>query len=136
MSCSQKDCKYSNDYIPKDLDGAIDFLDCAIDDSTKIDFKNKSEMEAVASFHFGLGLQLRNKWNLWSEQNQLTDYFNSIGIEHPDDMTGIIFRSFHRHLNGRPIDLDSEVERVKEHWTNFEWNSYDSTLDRPAWEIK
>jgi hypothetical protein len=68
--------------------------------------------------HFGLGMQLRNNWGLW-EGSELTKYFNKYGIDHPDDMTDAIFKTFWRHLNNKPLDIEGLAEKYKEYWKNM-----------------
>lgn len=57
-----------------------------------------SEEEFTVNTHFGFGMWIRNNWNLWGG-SRLSIYFNQKGIHHPDDMSGIILVSYHRHLN-------------------------------------
>jgi hypothetical protein len=86
-------------------------------------FLSREDIEAVKAMdendtymlHFGLGMHLRNKWGLWSGSN-LQKYFNSIGISHPDDMTAIVFKSFWRALNNRPLDVEGQVKECQEYW--------------------
>lgn len=76
------------------------------------DFKKKYEADAVASTHHSVGRWIRNEWGLWTG-SQLKDYFINKGLQHPDDMSWIIIRAFHRHLNGLPLDIENEIERIK-----------------------
>lgn len=72
--------------------------------------------EFGVGIHHTLGRQLRNEWGLWSG-GPLKDFFNGIGIYHADDMSGIIFTSYHRHLNGEDLKLDEQVKYYQEYWT-------------------
>lgn len=58
---------------------------------------------------------MRNNWGLWSG-SRLAKYFNEMGIFHPDDMSGIILTSFHRHLNGKDLQLDQQIKYYQEYW--------------------
>ncbi len=115
---SQNDCvKYSDNYIPKDLNDAITYLECTWSDTYKDEFKNKNEDDAVSELHFGTGQAIRNNWGLWGKRkNSLVRYFNRHGIYYPDDISSIILTSFHRKLNNKPIDLDKQIELYKEYW--------------------
>lgn len=75
------------------------------------EFKLKAESDAVASTHHTVGKWIRNEWGLWTG-SQLKDYFVKKGITHPDEMTAVIICAFHRHLNGKPLNIESEIERV------------------------
>lgn len=78
-------------------------------------FAKADEATAIARSHHGIGRTLRNELGLW-EENELTVYFNGLGITHADDMSGILLTSFHRKLNGRIIAIDGQIEEYKEFW--------------------
>jgi hypothetical protein len=83
---------------------------------------NQEENAALGMSHFGLGMWIRNNWDLWATQhtppweNSLSDYFNNIGIKHPNDMSGIILTSYHRHKNGKDIKLEEQVKHYQDFW--------------------
>lgn len=117
IAYSQTNCDYSEDYVPKDLNDALTYLDCKWTEKDKLDFKSKSENDAVVELHFGTGQAIRNNWGLWGKRkNSLVRYFNKNGIYHPDDISSIILTSFHRKLNNKPLDLDKQVESYKDYW--------------------
>ncbi|MEX2235589.1 MAG: DUF6794 domain-containing protein [Cyclobacteriaceae bacterium] len=99
-------------YIPSDVEDCFSQLDQMLDSKDKSEFKNLSEDEAGGRYHMGLGLWMRNNWALW-RGSRLSNYFNKLGIKHPDDMSGIILRSYHRNLNGRDIQLDEQVREYQ-----------------------
>jgi hypothetical protein len=115
--CAQIDCeKYPNQYVPIDLDDALNYLDCIWSESDKDGFKNKLENDAVSELHFGTGMGIRNSWGLWKGDSGIAKYFRDLGINHPDDMSGIILTSFHRHLNKIDIKLDEQIKYYKDYW--------------------
>ncbi|MBR9918070.1 hypothetical protein GYB29_10400 [bacterium] len=117
---SQGDCKdYKENYIPKNLKDAIEFLNCEWSESDKTEFKNKEEDEAVTELHFGTGMGIRNGWELWKGKNRISRFFKSKGITHPDDMSSIILTSFHRDLNNKPIDLEGQISVYQEYWNKL-----------------
>jgi hypothetical protein len=75
----------------------------------------KENADELGEIHFGHGMRLRNELGLWGK-NELTEWFNSIGITHADDMSGIIYTSLHRKLNGKPIDLEGQVKFYQDYW--------------------
>jgi hypothetical protein len=79
------------------------------------DWKKIPEHDAVCGLHFGSGMRMRNDWCLWGK-NKLVEYFNYIGIYHADDMSSIIYTSFHRHLNKKPIKLKDQVKFYQDYW--------------------
>jgi len=100
---------------PKNLTEALDRLDRDLPDSVKEQFKSLPEREAGARVHHSLGRGLRNDWGLWSG-SELRDYFLGIGVGHPDDMSGIIFTSYWRRLNGKPLEVEKQVACYKRYW--------------------
>lgn len=86
-------------------------------------FKNMKEDEATAKAHLGLGMWIRNEWirnRKGESEKPLKKYFNDMGVFHPDDMSGIILTSFHRHLNNKDIKLDEQVRYYKDYWEKLE----------------
>jgi hypothetical protein len=71
--------------------------------------------EDMIEYHFGLGTGLRNSWGLWSGA-PLAKYFNTLGVFHPDDMSGIILKSFWRHLNSKPLEIEKQAAWYKRYW--------------------
>ena len=105
---------------PTNLEEAVKYLinhlqssEGAIDESKH--WASLDEDYAVSSIHMFAGMSLRNKLELWHE-NDLTKWFNSIGIVHPDDISGIIFTSTHRKLNKKDIRLNQQIEFYQDFW--------------------
>ena len=113
--------KYYESYIPENLNDALNYLNCKWSEENKEEFRNENERSAVGKLHHGTGMGIRNAWKLWAEEkNSLVKYFNSIGIDHPDDMSSIILTSFHRQLNNVDINLDTQIEGYKKYWQGVE----------------
>ena len=94
-------------YIPTDLEDCFTALDALLSPEDIQTMKTGSEDDMI-QYHFGLGMWIRNNWGLWGG-SRLAKWFNNIGINHPDDMSGIILHSYWRYLNSRPIELDEQV---------------------------
>jgi hypothetical protein len=58
----------------------------------------------IGAMHLGFGGEIRSSLHLW-EKNDITDYFNSVGITHPDIMSGVVIRGYVAYLNGRSADM-------------------------------
>ena len=71
----------------------------------------------LTDLHSTFGRYLRNTLPLW-QKSKFTEYFNSVGIEHPDDMSGILILSLHRLLNNKPIQLEEQISEYKNYWNN------------------
>ena len=104
-------------YIPKNLEDCFVQINSIWCDSIKIKVKNWSEDEFTGKVHLGFGMWMRNNWRLWGG-SRLSKYFNDIGIYHPDDMTGIILDSYHRHLNNKEIKLEEQIKYYQDYWEN------------------
>ncbi|MEM6686826.1 MAG: DUF6794 domain-containing protein [Bacteroidota bacterium] len=78
--------------IPKELQFSFEYLTENLN-ATEIE-KFKSDSTYVGTYHFSLGLYLRN--NLLrhhKKSDELLNFFNAQGIRHLDDMSSIILTS-------------------------------------------
>ena len=105
-------------YTPEDLYDAINHLKKLLKPEKIKAMKQGSEKDMI-QYHFGLGIWMRNNWGLWGG-SKLSEWFNSIGIHHPDDMSGIILDSLWRDLNDQPLHLREQVEYYKAYWKQAE----------------
>jgi hypothetical protein len=108
-------------YIPENLMECFKQLKVILSAEAVGEIENMECCNDVAPrYHFGLGMWIRNNWGLWGFENnpnsRLRIYFNHLGIEHPDDMSGIILTSFWRHLNHLPIKLDEQIKQCQNYW--------------------
>lgn len=104
-----------NTGIPNNLDEAIAQVRTLIGEHGQEKAKKMLEVDFVADAHHILGRHLRNEWGLW-KGSALRDWFIKEGIQHPDDMSGIILTSFHRQLAGKDRDLQGQVKYYQEYW--------------------
>lgn len=130
---SQNECKkrhLNENYVPKNLNDAVLYLNCQWSEKDKQEFKNKPEKEAVTDLHFGTGRAIRNNWGLWGKGiNRLKLYFRIKGITHPDDISSIILTSFHRHLNNKDKNLKNQVQEHKKYWKNAKQKTIEEQKD-------
>ena len=110
----QKGSKKEN-YKPLNLEEAVEQLKIIHHDTTKQKILEMTEDEFLGGAHFGLGMWMRNNWGLW-KRKELAKYFNSIGIYHPDDMSGIILTSYYRELHGQDWKIDEQVKYYQDYW--------------------
>jgi len=102
--------------IPNNLNAAIAMVGSFIDGHEQQMAKAMAEDAFVGSAHHGLGRYIRNEWGLWKDF-ALAQWFKGIGIEHPEDMSGIILTSFHRGLTGKDRDLEGQIKYYRDFWT-------------------
>lgn len=107
-------------YIPLNLEDCLLQLDKILDDSTKTSIK--MPQEEMASYHFGIGRWLRSHWNLWSG-SRLQQWFEKQGVDHPDNMSGIILSVYQEYLRDKNLDINClfsdisrEIQKEMEHW--------------------
>jgi len=62
--------------------------------------------------HFGFGMGVRNRFNLWGE-NELTRFFRDNGVDHPDDMSRPFIGGFAEYLRGGPVDMTRAIQRYR-----------------------
>lgn len=101
-------------YIPKDINDCFIELKRMLQPEFIKEIKESSERDLI-EHHMGLGIWMRNNWGLWVG-SRLQDYFIELGFRHPDDISGAIVKSFWRHLNGMPINIQKEAEASKYYW--------------------
>lgn len=68
------------------------------------EFFEKTEDEFVSSCHSifasgGIAMQIRNEYDLWSDNSDAHKYFKALGVDHPDDMSAEILRKVYRLHN-------------------------------------
>jgi hypothetical protein len=98
-------------YIPKDINECMTELDRLLDKESKDKFMNQEEGKAVANaYRPGVGLWIRNNWGLWGG-SRLQKYFFDKGAKDPEGISWIILTCYHRHLNGRPLDLEGQLKK-------------------------
>jgi hypothetical protein len=100
--------------IPSSLSEALREFDQMLPESVKVSMRCGSE-DDMSRYHFALGLWVRNNWGLWAG-GPLAEYFRELGINHPDDMSGIILTSYWRQLQERPLELDAQVMYYQNYW--------------------
>jgi len=101
-------------FIPENLDGCFTELETMLMPEFIRKIQDGKEADMI-QYHMGLGMWIRNNWGLWKGL-RLAKWFNTQGIEVPDDMSGIILTSFWRHLHGKPIQLDEQVKVYRDYW--------------------
>jgi hypothetical protein len=114
------------DPIPTDLTSCFSVMDTIMGRSEPKEFewfKNTDEDEVTTTTHHGFGRWIRNNWGLWDKESPLHQYFNKLGLWHADDMSSLIIKSYHRHINKKEINLKEQVDHYLEYWREYEQNN-------------
>ena len=98
-------------FIPPNLNTCFIELDRLLNDTIKQEIRNINDTIFIGKYHMGLGLWMRNNWNLWGG-SRLKVYFSDRKIFHPDDMSGIILESYAKYLNGETFDSDEIIQII------------------------
>lgn len=106
--------------IPENLGQAVRWLKENVPEDEQEDIANRDLNAKVG--HFGIGRWMRNNWGLWSRDSELYKYFERMGVDHPDDMTGIILDAFQADLRDEKFDLQAEVEEYIRYWEKMNSN--------------
>lgn len=86
-------------YIPRNLEESFHVLDTLLTAKDIQLIRSLPERDAMSAFHFGLGMWLRNNWGFWAG-SRFQQYFLQRGVEHPDNMSGILLEYYYDYLHG------------------------------------
>ena len=95
-------------YIPSDIQDCFQELDKMLPASL-VEIIKASEKDQLLSYHFGLGMWMRNNWGLWTEGSRLKQYFDSLRVHDADSASSLIMTSYWHYLNMRPIELPRQI---------------------------
>ena len=118
MCLCQSDSPHQN-FNPANLNEAVGLLKEIVSDSSKEKFMLMTEDEFNRHALNGLDRWVRNNLGLWQESD-IVKYFKSEGIDHPDDMSGIILTSFYREIHNKPWDVMGQINFYQEWWRKSE----------------
>ncbi|WP_407353289.1 DUF6794 domain-containing protein [Luteimonas sp. R10] len=65
----------------------------------------------IILMHHGFGTAIRNRFGLWHD-NDLTRFFKSNGVDHPDSMSGPFITGLIGYLEGRNVLMTEEIKKI------------------------
>jgi hypothetical protein len=98
-------------YIPRDPEDAVQQLMLLTTPESREPFKKADEETVAKKLHFGLGRWMEYNWN-FEEGSRLSHYFRNKGLRYTEDMTRCMLILFHRHVCGKPADLDALIDEI------------------------
>lgn len=98
----------ASSYVPKDLDDASNVLVRTLKPDIADDIRRSSD-SSMASYHFSLGLTVRNQWKLWNG-SRLAHYFESHGVTDADDMSAQILQGVWRKLHAETAETTGSLD--------------------------
>lgn len=104
----------SINWKPDTIEEAMRALDEGLSSDAQKTIINLKE-DQVIRCHMGLGMWIRNNWDLWSG-GPLKDHLQAKGFMHPDDMSMSLIREWWARKNGRPSTMQAEIKKYAEYW--------------------
>ncbi len=104
-----------SDAIPTTLDEAVDQIIASIGEDTKAAWAASKDGFAAA-YHHGFGTNLRNTLGLWFNETPIARWFQSHGVLHGDDRSGVILDAVHARLKGLPFSIEEQAAYYKAWW--------------------
>lgn len=83
-------------FIPSSLEECFEALERMTSEEEQKAFLARGR-DKVFMLHHSTGRWIRNNWGLW-KGSALKTWFEEQGVEHADDMSGMILRGFWDHL--------------------------------------
>jgi len=100
---------------PNSIEESFQYLDQMFDDTAKYSFITLPEDIATSRLHNAFGRWVRNNWGLWGSGKLKTELIDS-GFMHPDDMSSILLKAYHRKLNGEALNLKEDAKAYQTYW--------------------
>ena len=100
-------------YIPEDLNDALDELERLTDQGGILKFKEAPEDSVAVRLQWGLGRWIIHNWGFY-EGSRLSHHLKLKGITDPNDMAKFLIVSWHRKLNGLPINEEAQIKVYQE----------------------
>jgi len=109
--------KLNQDKVPSNLDEALVILKEGL---TSIDIAVITEPTFDSAMaHFTVGMMIRNEWSMWNEKTILVGWFKeNYGIEHADDVSGLILDCLCRDIRGEPRKDKELAKKFIDYWKN------------------
>ena len=96
-------------YIPADLGEAFSQLNKLIDANSKKKFKSVGEEQASRKLHFSFGRWINHNWGFYGG-SRFSHYLKSLKLYDPDNMSKFVIITYHRYLNGKPLEVKKLLE--------------------------
>lgn len=104
--------KIGQHYIPADLIDAMKTLDEITPEDSKESYANQSEDYVVERLFFSFGRWLAINWGMY-DGSRFSVFLQRLGVDQPDGQKELVMRAYHRHLNGKDLDVRDLVTRYK-----------------------
>ena len=99
-------------YVPRDLADAMRTLERLTSVESQEAYASRAEDEAVEKLWFSFGRWIATNWGFY-DGSRFAAYLRRIGVDTPDGQKEFVMRAYHRHLNGRDLDVRQLAEDYK-----------------------
>lgn len=107
----------NQDKVPVNLEDALTILKEGLSPEDISELKEPHF--SPAQLHHSVGMMLRNEWSLWESDTILVKWFKEkYGIEHADDISGIILDCLWKDTNESPRRDEELAKKYIQHWKN------------------
>ncbi len=101
---------------PSTINEAVLYFEKKWSATQKESFKSMEERTAITETDLTHGIFIRSQWLINNKDNALVNEFIKMGVDEPHDMSRLILTSLHRKLNNLPVDIEGQVNDIKEYW--------------------
>jgi hypothetical protein len=124
--------KFDKDWIPSTIEEAIDYIFRSMSEK---DIEN-AKKSTPGSYHFNIGMYLRNNWNMWDTKSAMNqDFQKRFGLfGHGDDLSGMILEGVWVRIRGEDLNkvLLTEADKYIKHWKKY---GLDPKTGKELWSI-
>lgn len=107
------------DKVPINLEDALKTIKDGLEEGEIVAMKERKFNPS--QLHFTVGMFLRNEWSLWEKDTILVRWFKeNYGIEHADDISGLILDCVYRDTIGEPRQDKEIAQKCIQHWKEQE----------------
>jgi hypothetical protein len=111
VACTPLLC-HAAEPVPNTLEEAFAALDKRLPAVERSKFQNTPESQAVTFAHRGVGMYIRNQW-FRAGGSALPKVLQA---QHLDDASAIVLTSYWRHLNGKPLEIERQIDCYHRWW--------------------
>ena len=99
-------------YVPRDLNDAMETLERLTSAESREAYASRGEDEVVEKLWFSFGRWIATNWGFY-DGSRFSAYLRRLGVDTPDGQKEFVMRAYHRHLNGRDLDVRQLAEDYK-----------------------
>lgn len=107
-------------YLPATIEECFQVLDSILEPEDRSEWLSEDEETAASLAHHTVGRWVRNNFGLWRQEENdnipIVKYFESLNIQHPDDMSSIILAAYYKKHNNMEYCVEELAKPYIEFW--------------------